>query len=44
MLLIISIKKLEMALDENNISVIKIYWFFASKNSATQLKSAIKIS
>ena len=36
--------KLEVALDENSISVIKIYWFIASEKSTTQLKSAIIIS
>jgi len=36
--------KLEVALDENNNSVIKIYWFFASEKFATQLKSSIIIS
>jgi hypothetical protein len=36
--------KLEVALDENNISLIKIYWFFASEKFTTQLKSAIIIS
>ncbi len=35
-----SLIKLEMTLDENNISVIKIYWFFASEKSTTQLKSS----
>ena len=34
---------MEMTLDENNISVIIIYWVFASKKSATQLKSSIII-
>ncbi len=35
---------MEMILDENNISVINIYWFIASEKSATQLKSGIIIS
>ena len=33
-----------MTFNENNIAVIKIYCFFASEKSATQLKSAIIIS
>ena len=39
-----SFKKLEITLDENNISVINIYWFFANEKFATQLKSSIIIS
>ena len=39
-----SFKKLEITLDEINISVINIYWFFASEKFATQLKSSIIIS
>ena len=39
-----SFKKLEITLDEINISVINIYCFFASEKSTTQLKSAIIIS
>jgi len=36
-----SIKKLEMTFDENNISIINIYRFFASEKSNTQLKSGL---
>lgn len=33
-----------MTLDENNITVINIYWFIESEKSTTQLKSIIIIS
>jgi len=35
---------MEMTLDENNISVINIYWFIESEKSKTELKSGIIIS
>jgi hypothetical protein len=38
-----SLKIIEKISNENNIAVFKIYCFFASKKSATQLKSAIRI-